>query len=446
MLKISFILPVLNEAHLINAQLQCLQCYREFGHEIIVVDGGSSDETVELAQPLAEHVLTTRPGRSRQMNAGAAHATGNLLLFLHADTRLPPAVDSLLEQAIGVNDHPWGWFDVRLSNTSFMYRIIGRAMTLRSRVTSVCTGDQALFVGTGLFQSVGGFASQQLMEDIGLSKRLRRLHKPLCIREQVITSSQRWQDKGVFRTVFLMWWLRLLYFLGVSPDYLARQYYPQRSGQEPSVEYRHPQARVLVFAREPKLGAVKTRLQGVIGKERALALHEAMIRRVTGLVKQSRLAPMALWVSSNIHHKLFISICNIKDISEQVGDDLGQKMAYAVAATLADDMINAVLLVGADCPSIDQSYLALALEKLVRSDVDAVIGPAEDGGYVLLGLKTPAPELFRDIQWGTDAVLNATIQRLEDGGFSYHLMDQRWDVDRYEDLERLAGLVPPLIY
>jgi rSAM/selenodomain-associated transferase 1 len=313
-------------------------------------------------------------------------------------------------------------------------------------LTGVCTGDQALFVSTDLFVGVGGFAAVPLMEDVEMSKRLRRHAKPLCIYEKVVTSSRRWQDKGVFRTIFLMWWLRLLYFLGVNPHYLVKQYYPQRTGPNVAVDYLYPKARILVFAREPRLGAVKTRLQGVIGKERALALHEVMLGRVTATVTQSQLAPMALWVSSNKHHKLFLSICNIMNIYEQIGEDLGQKMAHAVASTLSEDSINTVLLIGADCPSIDQSYLASALDKLAEVDIDAVIGPAEDGGYVLLGLKTPAPELFRCIEWGCDSVLRVTLQRLEENGLRYHLLDRRWDVDRAEDRERLAGLVPPLSF
>jgi rSAM/selenodomain-associated transferase 2/rSAM/selenodomain-associated transferase 1 len=446
LLKVSFILPVLNEAHLIVNQLQRLQCYRDSGHEIIVVDGGSYDGTPGLATPLADLMLQTGPGRSLQMNAGANYANGNLLLFLHADTCLPGKVDKLLEQRIAQAKSPWGWFDIRLSNTAFVYRLIGRAMTLRSRLTGVCTGDQALFVDTELWGRVGGFAAVPLMEDVEISKRLRRHAKPLCISEQAVTSSRRWQDKGVFRTIFLMWWLRLLYFLGVNPDYLVKQYYPQGIKPNAAVEYQYPGARVLVFAREPRLGAVKTRLQGVIGKERALALHEAMIARVTATVTQSQLAPMALWVSSNKHHKLFLSICNIKDIFEQSGEDLGQKMAHAVATTLSDNSTNTVLLIGADCPSIDHSYLASALDKLAEEDLDAVVGPAEDGGYVLMGLKAPAPELFRGIEWGADTVLRVTLQRLQDNGLRYHLLDQRWDVDRAEDLDRLAGLVPPLSF
>jgi rSAM/selenodomain-associated transferase 2 len=231
-LKISFILPVLNEASLIRSQLRGLQAYRAEGHEIVLIDGGSSDDTIENAAGLADRIEISAPGRSTQMNQGAELAQGDLLLFLHIDTSLPAQADQLIAAAMNPVAHKqrrqWGWFDIRLSNPSLAYRIIAAAMNLRARCTAVCTGDQALFVTAELFHRLGGFPAIPLMEDIAMSKLLRRAAKPAPIKTAALTSNRRWQQHGLVKTVLLMWWLRLRYFLGVSPQVLVKQYYQRR--------------------------------------------------------------------------------------------------------------------------------------------------------------------------------------------------------------------------
>lgn len=235
--KISFILPVLNESSLIRQQLQRLQCYRKLGHELVVIDGGSEDGTLEMATPLADKVDQTPAGRSRQMNRGAELASGNLLLFLHVDTLLPDAAPRLIADALDARkgkglaetNQPtwqWGWFDVSFSNRRFPYRVIAAMMNLRARLTGVCTGDQALFVSRELFLELGMFADIPIMEDVAASKSLRRLSRPVTLSTKVEASSRRWEERGLIRTVLLMWWLRLLYFLGVKPSRLVQRYYP----------------------------------------------------------------------------------------------------------------------------------------------------------------------------------------------------------------------------
>ena len=220
MVKLSVIIPVLNEAGQIDACLQSLPA--DDGIEVIVVDGGSNDATPALASPHAR-VVHSKPGRSLQMNAGAGHAHGEVLLFLHADTRLPPAAARLIREALD-QGAIWGRFDVRLSGSHVAFRLIERMMNWRSCLTSVATGDQAMFVRRDWFEQLGGFPPIPLMEDIALSKRLRRIRRAACIRQPVITSSRRWQQAGIIRTVLLMWKLRLYYFLGVSPQRLAALY------------------------------------------------------------------------------------------------------------------------------------------------------------------------------------------------------------------------------
>jgi rSAM/selenodomain-associated transferase 2 len=224
--KISFILPVLNEAGLIVEQLQRLQAYRQKGHEVLLIDGGSTDGSAELAMTLADVVETTLPGRSRQMNHGAELASGDIFLFLHIDTSLPEAADALVLRAMEQDRAGWGWFDVRLSNCRAPFRLIAWMMNVRARLSAVCTGDQALFVGRELFAGVGMFPALPLMEDIAISKKLRGISKPVRIVQTAVTSSRRWEERGLLKTVLLMWQLRLLYFLGVSPSRLVIMYYP----------------------------------------------------------------------------------------------------------------------------------------------------------------------------------------------------------------------------
>lgn len=220
-LKLSIIMPVRNEAAGIVAALTPLQPLR--GElDIILVDGGSTDDTVNLAAPLADRLIQSAPGRATQMNAGAAIAQGEWLLFLHADTQLPTNFLELLPAVDAASQ--WGRFDVRLSPSSPMLRIVAWMMNWRSRLTGVCTGDQAIFVRRALFEQVGGYAPIPLMEDIELSKRLRRRGRPLCLHERLTTSSRRWQQNGTLRTIGLMWWLRWLYWRGAPVEELARRY------------------------------------------------------------------------------------------------------------------------------------------------------------------------------------------------------------------------------
>ena len=222
-MKVSVIVPVLNEAEHIADTLASLSPHRDEGHEVIVVDGGSGDETRSIAAMYADKVLSSDPGRATQLNRGIDEARGDVLLFLHADTLLP--ADGLNNVVSAVEDGCfWGRFNVRLSGSHFMFRVIERMMNLRSCLTGIATGDQAMFVSSESLAIVGRFPQIPLMEDVLFSKRLRDLGWPACVAQQVITSSRRWEDRGIVRTVLLMWRLRLLFFLGVPAEKLAQQY------------------------------------------------------------------------------------------------------------------------------------------------------------------------------------------------------------------------------
>jgi rSAM/selenodomain-associated transferase 2 len=221
---LSIVVPALNEADGIVATLQALAPLRARGAEVIVVDGGSRDDTAALARPWADRMIDGPRGRARQMNAGAAAASSARLLFLHADTRLPEGADALIAKALATDPLAWGRFDVTIDGHAPMLRVVAALMNWRSRRTGIATGDQAMFMTRAAFDAAGGFPDQPLMEDVELSSRLKRRRAPVCLHERAITSGRRWEQRGVWRTIGLMWRLRLLYALGVSADRLAAWY------------------------------------------------------------------------------------------------------------------------------------------------------------------------------------------------------------------------------
>jgi rSAM/selenodomain-associated transferase 2 len=222
MRRLTIVIPVLNEATIIAGALQALAPLRARGAEVIVADGGSRDATAQLALPLADRVITTPQGRGAPMNAGAALGKGDVLLFLHADTTLPENADRLIAAAL--TERSWGRFDIRIAGQHPLLVMIARLINWRSRLTGIASGDQAIFVTREAFQAVGGFPDLPLMEDIAISRRLKRLCRPLCIATPAVTSGRRWEQNGVLRTILLMWCLRLSYYFGIEPALLARHY------------------------------------------------------------------------------------------------------------------------------------------------------------------------------------------------------------------------------
>lgn len=222
--QVSIVIPALDEAGHIRDLLDDFKTARQQGHEVILVDGGSRDATAALAAADADRVIITGSGRAAQMNIGAQAAHGDILWFVHADSRVPSEALSALLDAVG-NDAQWGRFDVDLSGRDWRLRIVERLMNLRSRLSGIATGDQGIFCRRDLFASVGGYAAIPLMEDIALSKTLRRRASPYCINSpHLLVSSRRWETRGITRTILLMWRLRLAYALGASPRMLVKHY------------------------------------------------------------------------------------------------------------------------------------------------------------------------------------------------------------------------------
>jgi len=223
-MRLSIIVPILNEADQLQELFAHLLPYQRADCEVLFVDGGSTDGSAKLSEVVGFTALRTARGRANQMNVGAAQASGDVLLFLHADTRLPQGAAHHIEQALANKKQCWGRFDVCITGRPFMLRVVGCLMNWRSRLTGIATGDQAIFVQRAVFDSLRGFPDQPLMEDVELSKRLLAFSRPACIAHCVTTSGRRWEMHGVWRTILLMWRLRWAYWRGTNASELVRLY------------------------------------------------------------------------------------------------------------------------------------------------------------------------------------------------------------------------------
>lgn len=225
-MSISIISPILNEAENLQVLNQQRLALSDSLCEWILVDGGSTDNTVQLAQEMGFQLVQSEKGRATQQNNGAKIAQGQILLFLHADTQLnQSAIDAIIDAKTANNAATlWGRFDIQLDGKQSIFRIIETMINLRSRLSKIATGDQGLFISKALFEQVGGFPNQPIMEDIEICKTLKRIQAPVCLKQTIITSSRRWETFGVWKTILLMWKLRFLYWLGESPETLIKKY------------------------------------------------------------------------------------------------------------------------------------------------------------------------------------------------------------------------------
>ena len=508
--SLRIVMPVLDEGNTLAQRLHDLQPLRQRGAELVLVDGGSTDSTWALARALADQVLLAPRGRAAQMNAGAICRTNlkraesegkaaqnggadigeaSVLLFLHADTQLPKNADQLIDQAVRQGHHQgqqnqhqqqqqqhnqpyqWGRFDIRIDGRHPLLRVVERLMNLRSRLTGIATGDQAMFVRRDVFERLGGFADLPLMEDIELSKRLKKLGPPACAKMPVTTSARRWKEHGVWRTIVLMWRLRMAYFFGVNPDILALRY-----GYLPRPE--PVAAAVAILAKAPVAGLAKTRLIPVLGAAGAaraqrrftlntLQIASAAMAFVSAPASAFSAAtvaagagagasatasasgattqrppplPLTLWCAPDTTHRFFHALRRVAGtvcINQPQGD-IGARMLHAFEHHFAHHADLPLLLVGTDCPMLAPGHLQQAAQALVQRDV--VLIPAEDGGYVLIGMRVLVPQVFESIAWSTPQVMAQTRDQLRRASVSWFELPTLWDVDEPADWRRLQRL------
>jgi rSAM/selenodomain-associated transferase 1 len=365
------------------------------------------------------------------MNVGAAVATGYVLLFLHADCRLPAGADVAIAGALA-RGRAWGRFDVTLDGDARTLQMVAAFMNARSAATGICTGDQAMFVERATFDAVGGFPALPLMEDIALSRTLKRhAGAPARLTERVVASGRRWDTHGAWPTILLMWALRWAYWRGADVRELARRYYGVEPRDPPTLQ---------VFAKAPVPGRVKTRLARTIGTEMATSAYRALAERTLATAAAAQRAGVVgaieLWLDPDSDPA---AIAPWRDrfgvtIESQSGGDLGARMRSALRSSIARGI--PALLIGTDVPGYDVAYLARAAAALERHD--AVIGPAEDGGYVLVGLARDI-DVFGGVPWSTPEVLAATRALLAGVGASHVELPPLWDVDTLDDYVRWRG-------
>jgi rSAM/selenodomain-associated transferase 2/rSAM/selenodomain-associated transferase 1 len=427
-MKLTIIVPVLNEGAALAQRLLALQPLRQRGAQLLVVDGGSTDASAATAAAWADQVLAAPRGRAAQMNAGACATRADVLLFLHADTQLPPGADVLIAQALAAGHH-WGRFDVRIEGRHPLLPMVAAFMNWRSRLSGIATGDQAMFVRRAVFNAVGGFAPQPLMEDIALSRRLRRLGPPARLVACVTTSGRRWDQHGLWRTIMLMWRLRAAYFLGTSPQALALRYgYATRAP-----------AAVAVLAKAPVPGLAKTRLIPALGAAGAARAQRGFALQTLATARAAATGPVSLWCAPDAGHRFFAALRarHGVDCLAQPGGDLGARMASVMHRHFDGTSPVPLLIVGTDCPVLTPAHLQQAADVLQAHD--AVLIPAEDGGYVLIGLRRPLPAVFEGITWSTPQVLMQTRERLRATGASWQELPMLWDVDEPADWARFKN-------
>jgi rSAM/selenodomain-associated transferase 2/rSAM/selenodomain-associated transferase 1 len=432
--SLRIVMPVLNESDGLTEKLRALQGLRAQGAELVVVDGGSTDDSWARARPWVDRLFYSPSGRAAQMNAGAAEMPGSkpdALLFLHADTQLPDDAFAAIAQAL--QSHAWGRFDVQLNSKDACLRMVESLMNLRSRISGIATGDQAMFVRTEAFRALGGFPDQPLMEDIELSSRLLKISRPACLRQRVRTSARKWETGGVWRTILLMWHLRLAYFFGTKPTDLALAY-----GYRP----RPPAAfaDIAILAKAPVAGFAKTRLIPLLGAWGAARAQRQFTQQAISTAQQARTGAVTLWCAPDAEQRYFRAFKKQLGTAcvAQASGDLGERMRRCAEHHFSSDDAPPLLIMGTDCPVLSPGRLQEAARSLIHHE--ACLIPAEDGGYVLLGLRKMVPEVFSNIEWSTPRVLSQTQERLAQAGTSVALLPTLWDIDEPHDWQRWQSM------
>lgn len=423
----SVIVPTLDEELVIGS---CLAHLRSIAPdvEVIVADGGSRDSTVAIAREHGALVRHCRRGRGTQCNAGAALASGDVLLFLHADTRLPADAFSglgvfLQNQRVNIGTFRLR-FDVR-HRLLDMYSRLARFDTVFTRF-----GDQCIVVRKSFFTAIGGFPEWPLFEDVGLLQKARQRTRIYWMPGTVTTSARRFLENGVIRQQLRDGWYLLQYLMGVSPQKLAAKYGQARLNKS--------RASLILFVRFPVAGRVKTRLAKSLGPAAAARFYrlcaENVFResaRVPGPVER-----YLFYADSEDRERVGRWAGGGFSLQPQVGTNLGQRMQNAFATVFRRGAGKAVIL-ASDTPDLSGDIMASAIRALGTSDV--VIGPCPDGGYYLLGMKKLHRRLFTDIAWSTGSVFQQTVAAINASGLKFHRLPPLADIDTGEDLRRWSS-------
>lgn len=441
--SVSIVVPVFNEVSITTTdtftpRIQKLTELLRPGDEVVLVDGGSTDDSWPTLQALAAHpkitAIQSDKGRARQMNEGAAVAKGDILLFLHADTVLSLlAWDACMLALQAQGSKPvWGRFNVRIAGQSRWLPVVAWFMNQRSRFSKIATGDQALFASRKLFEKVGGFPDQPLMEDIEFCRRLKRLLPAafLPVFAPVITSGRRWDTQGVWKTILLMWRFRYQYWCGISAEQLAGQYADARE-KEPVT--------VAVFAKYPQPGRVKTRLEPLLGADQCAAFARYLL---LGTLDKLSGTNVVLWTDGGGDEQ-WNELLNGRNVRRCMQPDghLGARMQTAVQTHLKHSEV--VVLLGPDAVQFTRTDLQRLKQAAHQHKIAFV--PAFDGGYVALACTTCLPSVFSEsIHWGTASVADQTRLALQGQGYAAKWFEAQLDIDEPEDylLALSQGCVP----
>ena len=438
------VVPTLDESSHLPLLLEDLRGLR-VPVRVVVADGGSVDDTIDAAREGGATVVRARRGRATQMNAGAAVLDTPWLFFVHGDCRLPPEALRALEDHVRHGDDQAGYFRFAVSDPGGFFRLLEWGQRLREGLLGLVYGDQGLVLPRSLFQAVGGFPDEPLMEDVLLTKKLAGMGRLARLSAPLETSPRRYLEEGRLRAV-LRNGTNLVRFLGgASPSDLAPSYPPHRACHGPLSPPNDPTRRaLLVFAKAPRPGAVKTRLARDVGEAEAARLYETMVRATLEELRHVPAHLVLCYDPPDGRRELEVLGGDRVDAwASQGSGDLGDRMNRMLEWALGN--AGSAVVVGTDAPSLDRHVVERAFEALGSADL--VLGPASDGGYYLLGLHRPEPHLFDRISWSTPTVLAETLERAAELGLRVTLLEVLRDVDTAADLTpelaaALAGGVP----
>ena len=438
--RLGIVIPTLNEEEALPLLLDDLS-HLSLPTAVVVADGGSEDGTVEAARGSGARILRTPPGRARQMNAGARALRTPWLLFLHADVRLPRATARALDEWLAAaQPGELGWFDFELQGAGWFWRFIETGQRVRERLGKLVYGDQGLLVSRDLFEEAGGYPELPLMEDVELFRRLRGLGRPRKIPAPLLSSPRRYEEEGRWRGWLRNTTLIALYLGGVRPERLAR-FYPSRgrrpeaagAGQIPPHGLERGAGTgdtLIIFAKEPVPGRVKTRLAAAVGPEEAARIYRKMGREVVDQLRNGPYRTVVCFDPPGAEPAVREWLGAEKvEFTPQSPGGLGERVRAAVSKAFSRS--ERVVVVGTDAPDVDRAVVAGAFRRLDEADI--VVGPARDGGYYLLGVSSPSTRLFEAIPWSTEKVLEETLSRAEEAGLSVALLPVLSDVDTAED-------------